>query len=78
MSANIANISAVSSTEITTRKSRDDIIKTMPSWMSISEGETIGTDHPKAKCSLKQKLGAFGRGFKQFFTEQGQIYRIEK
>jgi hypothetical protein len=67
MSINIANIM----TTITNAP-----IDTMPSWMSISEGETIGTDHPVEKCSLKKKLGVAGSAFKKFFGEQAKVYRI--
>jgi hypothetical protein len=67
MSANLAiAMTAASSTTI----------NTMPSWMSISHGETIGTDHPVPKWSLKKKLGDVGSGFKGFFKDQAKIYRM--
>lgn len=68
MSANLAiAMTAASSTTI----------DTMPSWMSISHGETIGTDHPVPKRSIKKKLASAGRAFKGFFKDHSKIYRVE-
>jgi hypothetical protein len=68
MSANLTTALATSSSTT---------INTMPSWMSISHGETIGTDHPVPKWSLKKKLGNVGSAFKGFFKDHAKIYRIE-
>jgi hypothetical protein len=48
---------------------------TMPSWMSISEGDG-GADAPAQKASLKKKLGAAGSAFKGFFKDQAKVYRM--
>jgi hypothetical protein len=67
MSANMtSNLSTIYSGEIAT----------MPSWMSISEGETIGTDLPAKKTTLKQKLSGAGSSFKHFFGDHAKMYRV--
>ena len=66
MSGNLTIMSTVSSTPM----------ETMPSWMSISHGETIGTDIPMSKWTLKKKLCDAGSGFKDFFKGQAKIYRV--
>jgi hypothetical protein len=76
MFANIAssgNLSTIPSGDLSSASSA--IIETMPSWMSISAGETIGTDHPTPKPSLKKGLCSAGRAFKGFFVDHAKIYR---
>jgi hypothetical protein len=45
--------------------------------MSISHGETIGTDHPTPKESFTEQLSNAGSGFKGFFADQAKMCRIE-
>jgi hypothetical protein len=64
---------ASQSAEIVPRMTSED---NMPHWMRVSKGETIGTETPVARRTMKQMLCDAGRAFKTFFKDHAKMYRM--